>query len=277
MAAYQKEPIAMNIPLSSAQGQGTNESSHDPRPVVLRLDGIDLTVPDGQSQRHLLRGVSLSVRAGELVGIVGPSGSGKSTLLSIAGCLQDPDQGEAVLHCPGAVEPLRLRATGREAARLRREHIGIVFQQPNLLPALKVRQQLVLMSRLGGVLPPLSRARRKEIAARAEELLVAVGLEGLGERTPAQLSGGQQARVNIARALMNHPQLLLVDEPTAALDQQTAATITELIARITREHQVATLYITHDHEQLRGADRILQMTDGLLVSASGAAVDHSIG
>lgn len=252
-------------------------------PVALALKNISLTVQDGDNERTILDDISLKIRAGEVVGLVGPSGSGKSTLLTIAGCLKSADTGHVTLYSnkqdangAGADESaerkaIDLSARGADAAKIRREHIGIVFQQPNLLPALTVKQQLIAMRRLGRVFGWPAGGRR-EAEKRADELLEAVGLTGLGNRRVSQLSGGQQARVNVARALMNEPEVLLVDEPTAALDQKSAGAVTRLIMDVTRKMGVATLYITHDLGQLHGADRIVEMVDGKLQSADEGLV-----
>lgn len=262
-------------------------------PVALALKNISLTVQDGENERTILDDISLKIRAGEVVGLVGPSGSGKSTLLTIAGCLKSADSGYVTLYSnkrdsnkqdsnkqdlngDGAGESaertaIDLSARGADAAKIRREHIGIVFQQPNLLPALTVKQQLIAMRRLGRVFGWPAGGRR-EAEKRADELIEAVGLAGLGDRRVSQLSGGQQARVNIARALMNEPEVLLVDEPTAALDQKTAGAVTRLIMDVTREMGVATLYITHDLGQLHGANRIVEMVDGKLQASDAGLV-----
>lgn len=252
-------------------------------PVALALKNISLTVQDGDNERTILDDISLKIRAGEVVGLVGPSGSGKSTLLTIAGCLKSADAGSVTLYSTkqdsngaGADEnaerkAIDLSARGADAAKIRREHIGIVFQQPNLLPALTVKQQLIAMRRLGRVFGWPAGGRR-EAEKRADELLEAVGLAGLGNRRVSQLSGGQQARVNVARALMNEPEVLLVDEPTAALDQKSAGAVTRMIMDVTRKMGVATLYITHDLGQLHGADRIVEMVDGKLQSADAGLV-----
>ena len=247
-------------------------------PVALALKNISLTVQDGENKRTILDDISLKIRAGEVVGLVGPSGSGKSTLLTIAGCLKSADTGHVTLYSTkqdangaGADESAERTAIDLSAAKVRREHVGIVFQQPNLLPALTVKQQLIAMRRLGRVFGWPAGGRR-EAEKRADELLEAVGLEGLGDRRVSQLSGGQQARVNVARALMNELEVLLVDEPTAALDQKSAGAVTRLIMDVTRKMGVATLYITHDLGQLHGADRIVEMVDGKLQASDAALV-----
>lgn len=234
----------------------------------LHLRGIRLTVDDGGTRRTILDDVDLDVAPGEFVGLTGPSGSGKSTLLAVAGCLQAPDSGTALLTGADgtSVDLAAAGATGPMAAAIRRDRIGLVFQQPNLSPALTAAEQLIAMTRLGRVLPP-GRTERRAARRRAEELLAAVGLEGMGGRHVGDLSGGQQARVNLARALMNDPDLLLVDEPTAALDAENAARITGLISQVTRDTGTATLYVTHDVSQLDAADRVVHMVDGLLCVA----------
>lgn len=233
----------------------------------LTMDAITLEVTDGAATRRILNEVSLHIAPGELVGITGPSGSGKSTLLSVAGCLQEPTSGEAVLTAADSGGTLRLTGhSAREAARIRRSHIGIVFQQPNLLPSLRVKDQLMAILHLGSPWP-LQRKAKQAASQRADELLDAVGLGGLEQRKVGELSGGQQARVNLARALMNSPQLLLVDEPTAALDTTTATQVTELIRRMARESDAATLYVSHDQDQLATLDRVLTLVDGAITES----------
>ncbi|MDU0477950.1 ATP-binding cassette domain-containing protein [Staphylococcus chromogenes] len=234
-------------------------------PRGLHIQQLSLTVPDGATSRTLLDSITLSATPGEVLGITGPSGSGKSTLLSVVGCLQQASSGGAVLHTDRG--PLDLTAAhGAQATAYRRHHIGIVFQQPNLLPALSVQQQLLLMPRLDRVLP-LPRGRREAAKHRATHLLEAVGLGGFEQRRVGELSGGQQARVNIARALMNSPELLLVDEPTAALDRKTAASITALIRGIAKENGVTTLYVSHDATQLDQLDSVIELVDGKLITS----------
>lgn len=229
--------------------------------MSLTVSHLNLTVRDGSTDRHLLQDISFEVAPGEILGVTGPSGSGKSTLLGVLGCLQQADSGTAVLRTRDGDIHLTGEVSGTNAARIRRNNIGIVFQQPNLIPALSVRDQLILVTRLGRVWPP-PRAQRHAARAKADELLDAVGLLNLAQRPVGALSGGQQARVNLARALMRSPSLLLIDEPTAALDQHSAAEVTTLIADMARTYRAATLYVSHDVEQMSALDRRITLVDG---------------
>ncbi|MGW1891448.1 ABC transporter ATP-binding protein [Streptomyces sp. NPDC002004] len=218
----------------------------------LVLDDITLTYPDGDGRLTALDRVALEVPAGTLTAVVGPSGSGKSSLLAVAATLVTPDSGRVVVDGreTGSLTPA-------ERARLRLRGIGIVFQQPNLLPALTALEQLQVMARLDGRDP---RAARE----RAGELLAAVGLAGQAHRRPHQLSGGQRQRVNIARALMNAPSVLLVDEPTSALDHERGTAVLTLLSTLTRERGTATVLVTHDRTSLSAADQVVEMSDGRL-------------
>ncbi|MBT2443708.1 ABC transporter ATP-binding protein [Streptomyces sp. ISL-36] len=220
--------------------------------MSLVLDDVTLTYPDGDSRLTALDSVSLEVPAGGLTAVVGPSGSGKSSLLAVAATLVPPDRGRVVLAGTdtGALDR-------KEKAALRRERIGIVFQQPNLLASLTALEQLQVMAHLSGGKP-------KAVRERALALLDAVGLADLAARRPHQLSGGQRQRVTIARALMNEPAVLLVDEPTSALDHERGAAIVDLLATLTRERGTATVLVTHDRTHLGRADRTVTVADGRL-------------
>ena len=218
--------------------------------MSLILDDVTLTYPDGDGRLTALDRVRLEVPAGSLMAVVGPSGSGKSSLLAVAATLIRPDSGRV---CVAGTPTGELSAAQR--AVLRRRNIGIVFQQPNLLPSLTAAEQLEVMARLDG---------RRAAAGRARELLAAVGLADQAHRRPHQLSGGQRQRVNIARALMNEPSVLLVDEPTSALDHERGAAILDLLVTLTRERSTATVLVTHDHAHLDRMDRTATMTDGRL-------------
>ncbi|MEU0850120.1 ABC transporter ATP-binding protein [Streptomyces flaveolus] len=220
--------------------------------MSLHLTGITLTYPDGDGRLTALDRVTLDVPRGSLTAVVGPSGSGKSSLLAVAATLVTPDAGTVIVD--GADTGGMSRG---ELADLRRRRIGIVFQQPNLLPSLTAAEQLQVMAHIDGRSPRAARDR-------ALDLLGAVGLADQADRRPHQLSGGQRQRVNIARALMNDPGVLLVDEPTSALDHERGAAVVGLITRLTHERGTATVLVTHDHAHLAAADRVTEVRDGRL-------------
>ncbi|WBO66457.1 ABC transporter ATP-binding protein [Streptomyces camelliae] len=220
--------------------------------MSLNLSEITLTYPDGEDRLTALDRVSLDVPRGTLTALAGPSGSGKSSLLAVAATLVTPDAGTVTVD--GVTTTGLSRA---ELAELRRHTIGIVFQQPHLLPSLTAAEQLQLMASIDGRAPGKARAR-------ALELLDAVGLAAQAGRRPHQLSGGQRQRVGIARALMNDPALLLVDEPTSALDHERGAAVVDLLTRLTHERATATVLVTHDRTHLTAADRIAEVHDGRL-------------
>ncbi|MDQ1124732.1 ABC transporter ATP-binding protein [Microbacterium trichothecenolyticum] len=221
---------------------------------MILLDDVTLTYPDGDARVTAVDHVTLEAGRGRVTGITGPSGSGKSSLLALAATLVRPDSGRVIVD---GVDVTGLRTA--ECTALRRERIGIVFQQPQLLPALTAREQLRVMAELGG---RGRRERRAAIRERVEGLLDAVGLGAHGDRRPAQLSGGQRQRVAIARALVHAPRVLLVDEPTSALDTARGAEIMALIARLTRERGTATLLVTHDLVHADALDDTVEVVDG---------------
>ncbi|WP_327142294.1 ABC transporter ATP-binding protein [Nocardia sp. NBC_01327] len=235
----------------------------------LKVADLTLTFPDGAETITALDHVNLSVRGGEIAAITGPSGSGKSTLLAATSTLVRPDSGRVELEtASGTVDLAKL--SRREATTVRRDSIGIVFQQSNLIPALTALEQLEAMVHLGQTFF-VSPARRREARSHASELLAAVGLGDHQNKRPAQLSGGQRQRVNIARALMNNPSLLVIDEPTSSLDQERGAAIIDLIVRIAREHNAATLLVTHDLSHMHQMDTVYRMVDGVLSLESAKA------
>lgn len=217
----------------------------------LSLSGVTLELGDGDETVLALDDVDLTVEPGEFVAVVGPSGSGKSSLLAVAGALVHPTRGS--VHVAGE----ELDGLGaRDRARVRRTSIGFVFQSGNLLPALSAADQLRL---------PLRFNRAARAGARDPRALLAeVGMEAKADRRPHQLSGGERQRVGIARALVTSPRVLLVDEPTAALDRQRSRDVADLLARETRQHGVATVMVTHDHDILGACDAVYAMADGRL-------------
>lgn len=223
--------------------------------AVLSLTDVTLTHRDGEETITALDAVTLEVAAGELVAIVGASGSGKSSLLAVAGALITPTAGTVRLG------ELDLTAcTPRQLTAVRRERIGFVFQTDNLVPALTSLDQLRLPLTFGKVPDPRD----------PQELLAAMGMEHKADRRPHQLSGGERQRIGIARALMTRPEILLVDEPTAALDRQRSQDVVAILAREAHTHGVAAVMVTHDHDVLHHCDRVLEMVDGRLQAVTSA-------
>lgn len=228
---------------------------------ILELKDISLDYPDGlddQGQPRTVRAldrVSLTLKAGDFKALTGSSGSGKSSLLSVAAGLIQPSSGQRLIQGQDTSS-----YSEAQLARLRREKIGLIFQQPNLIPSLTALEQLEVMARISG----LGGAQLKEARTRAADLLDLVGLKDQASRRVHQLSGGQRQRVNIARALMGSPLLLLADEPTSALDAERSEAIVQLLAEVTREFGTATLMITHDLDQLALTQGSWRMVDGRL-------------
>lgn len=225
---------------------------------MLELNNIVLTYPDGNTRLTAVANANLTVNPGEFTAITGPSGSGKSSLLAVAATLVKPDSGQVKIN-----DNLVWPGSSKRAAMIRREQLGIIFQAPNLLPALTVREQLAVISRLGA-----KNRRGRELDAKITQLLGEVDMLAHAQKRPQQLSGGQKQRVNIARALVANPRVLLVDEPTSALDRARSNSTMQLLQRLTREHNLATIVVTHDMEQLRWFDSHYQMVDGNLTAVT---------
>ncbi|WP_226010682.1 ABC transporter ATP-binding protein [Halomicrobium salinisoli] len=202
----------------------------------------------GDKRLRALDGVDVSVDPGEFVAIVGPSGSGKSTLLNLLGLLDEPTEGAV------EVEGTQLSALStRERTDVRRETVGFVFQSFYLIPTLTARQNVAV--------PALVRSDRESVFERAAELLERVGLGDRMDHYPNELSGGQKQRVAVARSLINDPDVLLADEPTGNLDQDTGAKVLDVFDEITDEG-VAVLTVTHDEQVSDFADRVVRLVDG---------------
>jgi putative ABC transport system ATP-binding protein len=220
--------------------------------ALLDLRNITKTYGEGPQRVEALRGVSLTVEAGEMVALVGPSGSGKSTLLAIIGGLLTPSAGEMLIGGEDIA-----KSSPRERTRYRRDRVGFVFQSSNLVPFLTARENLLLVGEFGG-------ADRAALRVRADELLEELGLTEAAGQQANRLSGGQRQRVAIARALMRDPALLLVDEPTASLDTTRGAQVVEALRDEVHDRHKACVMVTHDLEMAARADRILEIRDGLL-------------
>ena len=220
---------------------------------ALELREVVRTYKQGGTALDVLRGVSFALKPGEVVALVGPSGAGKSTLLHAAGLLERPDRGEVLIEG---------QACGKlgdaERTALRRAHLGFVYQFHHLLPEFSALENVMLPQLIAGK----SRAAAKK---RAAELLMLVGLEKRASHRPARLSGGEQQRVAIVRALANGPRVMLGDEPTGNLDQHTAAEVTAVLLDIVRKTGLAALIATHNLELARRLDRVLALEDGLVI------------
>ena len=220
--------------------------------MAVAAAGLTRTYGTGDSAVHALRGVSLELPAGQFTAVMGPSGSGKSTLMHLLAGLDTPSAGSVEVAGHDIT-----RMKDRELTRLRRKHIGFVFQSFNLLPTLSAEENVVL---------PLAIAGRKPPAAEIDALLERVGLTERRDHKPAQLSGGQQQRVAIARALITRPTVLFADEPTGNLDSEAGAGILRLLRDAVDIDGQTTLMVTHDPRAAAIADRVLYLTDGRVVA-----------
>lgn len=225
----------------------------------LLLENITVAIQDGDHERNILENINLHVKKGQCIGVSGESGSGKSTLLAVAGTLTTPTSGTVTISGHNTTD-----MNAAQRAKMRREYCSFIFQSPQLHNALTAREQLVSVYYLDRLLP-LTGKKKQQVENLADELLELVGLADKGNAYPKQLSGGQRSRVGIARALMTHPEVLLVDEPTAALDSQRAQEVTELIVQATHEYDIATLFVSHSQNQLEQLDDIIYMKDGILM------------
>ena len=221
---------------------------------MLEVSGVKRSYRMGNNTLNVLRGIDFSLKTGEWCCIVGASGSGKTTLLNLIGTLERPDEG--IIRIAGE----DVSAIGRRAAaKFRAKRIGFVFQNYQLLPELSILENVSLAARLGGL---SAKAAKK----RAEELLFSVGLAERLKHRPNELSGGEQQRAAIARALVNNPDLLLADEPTGNLDSKTGEEVISLFENLRKDNPNLTiLMITHNRELACRADKTVELVDGLLV------------
>jgi lipoprotein-releasing system ATP-binding protein len=228
--------------------------------AVLQLEELRRTFRQGDREIPVLRGASAALYPGQAVALVGPSGAGKSTLLHIAGLLETPDGGRVVINGANSA-----RFNDAERTRVRRGAIGFIYQFHQLLPEFSALENVMMPQMICGV------GRRKS-EARARQLL---GMLGLGQRLdhrPSQLSGGEQQRTAIARALANAPRLLLADEPTGNLDPPTAALVFQELLALIKHTGVAALIATHNLELARKMHRVLRLENGMLIETNPASV-----
>ena len=214
----------------------------------------------GHTEVVAVRDATLSVARGEIVALLGPSGAGKSTLLTLIGLILSPNAGRIVIGGTIVFDDHRTQVNVR---RFRREHLGFVFQKANLIPFLTAAENVRLAMEING--HPARTAKR-----RALELLNYLGVGERAEHLPAKLSGGEQQRVAVARALANRPNLILADEPTAALDGARGRQVMELFRKVAHEQNAGVIVVTHDHRALDVFDRTIEMEDGRLREAHAA-------
>lgn len=232
---------------------------------VVEIHDVSQTFGRGELAVQALKPTSLSVEAGELVALIGPSGSGKSTLLLALSLIQPPTTGRIVI---GGQTLYDDGPTGVDVRAFRRSRIGFIFQQHNLIPFLSALENVSLMLQLNGV-------SRRESARRARELLEYLEIAHRAGSLPSQMSGGEQQRVAIGRALANEPALILADEPTAALDTERGTRIMAMLRRIARERLSAVIAVTHDHRMIEGFDTVYRLDDGRLAQVGRGPSDAS--
>ncbi len=222
---------------------------------MLKAENIHKVYKDGKKELHVLKGIDLEIDRAEVIAIVGPSGAGKSTLLHILGGLDRPNSGRVLLNGDELYS-----FDDKDRARIRNERIGFVFQFYHLLPEFTALENVLLpgiMSNHGG--------SKGEIAKKAEEILIDMGLGERLTHKPSELSGGEQQRVAIARALMNEPEILLCDEPTGNLDSKMGEEILNLLFDLNKKKSTTIVVVTHEKEIAGRANRIVQMRDGRLI------------
>jgi putative ABC transport system ATP-binding protein len=226
--------------------------------VIIEARAVAMTLGSGARKVQALRGIDLILRRGELTLLMGPSGSGKTTLLLVLGCMLTPTAGTVTIGGTATAE-----ADKEGLAKIRRDHIGFVFQSYHLFPTLTAAQNVQLAL-------DIRHERGKRARLRAREALERVGLAHKVNTRPGELSGGEQQRVAIARAIVTNPSVVLADEPTAALDGDNGRAVLKILADSAHDRKQAVLVVTHDPRIIPFADRIIHIEDGLLVEREEA-------
>jgi len=221
--------------------------------TVIETNRLCREFGQGDTLVKALTDANITIERGEFTAIIGPSGSGKSTLLQLIGGLDTASSGDVFLDNKNISH-----MSGTELSDFRRDHIGFIFQAYNLIPVLSARENIEYIMLLQGI----SATERKN---RVDKLMHAVGLEGLGDRRPAELSGGQQQRVAVARAMVSKPSIILADEPTANLDSKTGADLLDMMKDLNEQQNMTFVFSTHDPKIMERARRIIRLVDGYVV------------
>ncbi|MCZ0717545.1 ABC transporter ATP-binding protein [Aerococcus kribbianus] len=217
--------------------------------TAIEFTNVSKNFTSGHKEIQALKDNSFTIEAGEFVAILGPSGSGKSTLLTIAGGLQKPSSGQVIISGQDISQ-----LSNADLAKLRLEEIGFILQASNLVPYLTVADQFVLFDKV----------KKSDNSQYRDQLLEQLGIADLADKYPEDLSGGEQQRVAIAKALYNDPTLILADEPTASLDTDRAYEVVDILAQEAKDKQKAIVMVTHDKRMIKKCDRILEMHDGVV-------------
>ncbi len=228
--------------------------------AIVELVNVTKTYILGEIKIHALRKINIKISRGEIVGIMGPSGSGKTTLLNLIGTLDKPDSGKIYLD---GIDISSLRES--ELIKIRRQKIGYIFQFYNLIPVLNALENVCLPMLLTGV-------DRRKRERRAKELLELVGLKNRMLHKPDELSGGEQQRVAIARALANNPSLILADEPTGDLDEETGITVVKQMRKIIEQEKRTLIIVTHDPLIAKFTNRVLHLRDGQIITSNNEKI-----
>lgn len=224
------------------------------KPLLIQVVNLHRVFSLGQQKLHVLKGINLEVREGEMVGIVGASGAGKSTLLHLMGTLDRPSEGKVFFN------GLDLFSLGDERlAHFRNQKVGFVFQFHHLLPEFSALENTMIPALI-------KREEKRRAREKAADLLTEIGLGQRLHNKPGELSGGEQQRVAVARALMNDPEMILADEPTGNLDQQTGEAVYQVLYRLNKENGKTFIIVTHSQEMALKMDRVLKLVDGSILS-----------
>lgn len=229
---------------------------------IFTMDKVKKAFTNGEVEEEILKGISLTLKEGEITALVGASGSGKSTLLTIAAGLQNASEGKIIF------EGENINAWNQEQIRkIRAKKFGFVFQFAHLVPFLTVEEQLMLMLDIAE-----SKLVKKDRVREVERILKLVEMDHRKTAYPSSLSGGEKQRVAVARAMIHQPKILFADEPTASLDSKRSEDVMTLIRNLTKEQKVTTLMVTHDEEMLSYADHVINMKDGVVFKEESAGV-----